>query len=165
MLNFSLLSWNIFTIRPKNEIRNEFIDYQLGNPGFHRLLIVTPAVYVHLVVNYNFNYFSLLNLESQNQAKTFSWVSQVPQSKFETNWFRDSKVMIGQTNRDKKVIYLYIEREYNTLIILHCQVFCPSGERCPLAGSNVPWAFMQGEISTILEVNLALKYSVLSLTQ
>jgi len=31
------------------------------------------------------------------------------------------------------------------------EVFCPSGERCPLAGSNVPWAFMQGEISTILQ--------------
>jgi len=30
------------------------------------------------------------------------------------------------------------------------EVFCPSGERCPLGGSNVPWAFMQGEISTIL---------------
>ena len=23
------------------------------------------------------------------------------------------------------------------------EVFCPSGERCPLGGSNVPWAFMQ----------------------
>lgn len=31
------------------------------------------------------------------------------------------------------------------------EVFCPSGDRCPLAGSNVPWAFMQGEISTILQ--------------
>jgi hypothetical protein len=30
------------------------------------------------------------------------------------------------------------------------EVFCPSAERCPLGGSNVPWAFMQGEISTIL---------------
>ena len=30
------------------------------------------------------------------------------------------------------------------------QAFCPSGERCPLQGSTVPWAFMQEEIETIL---------------
>ncbi|KAK1793340.1 hypothetical protein P4O66_011733, partial [Electrophorus voltai] len=24
------------------------------------------------------------------------------------------------------------------------EVYCPSGEKCPLVGSNVPWAFMQG---------------------
>lgn len=32
------------------------------------------------------------------------------------------------------------------------EVYCPSGERCPLDGSpnSPPWAFMQGEVSTIL---------------
>lgn len=29
------------------------------------------------------------------------------------------------------------------------EVFCPSGERCPLQGSNLPWAFMPEEIKTI----------------
>lgn len=30
------------------------------------------------------------------------------------------------------------------------EVYCPSGDRCPLVGADVPWAFMQGEINTIL---------------
>ena len=30
------------------------------------------------------------------------------------------------------------------------EVYCPSSKKCPLVGSNVPWAFMQGEIVTIL---------------
>lgn len=37
------------------------------------------------------------------------------------------------------------------------EVFCPSGERCPLQGSNLPWAFMQDEIATILGTEFTVK--------
>ena len=37
------------------------------------------------------------------------------------------------------------------------EVFCPSGERCPLQGSNLPWVFMQREIATILGTEVVLK--------
>ncbi|KAK3929316.1 Interferon regulatory factor 2-binding protein 2-B [Frankliniella fusca] len=30
------------------------------------------------------------------------------------------------------------------------EVYCPSGDKCPLANTNTPWAFMPGEINTIL---------------
>ncbi|XP_014749556.1 PREDICTED: interferon regulatory factor 2-binding protein 1-like [Sturnus vulgaris] len=36
-------------------------------------------------------------------------------------------------------------------------VHCPSGGRCPLAGSGLPWAFMQGEIAAILAGDVRVK--------
>jgi len=36
-------------------------------------------------------------------------------------------------------------------------VYCPSGEKCPLANSSIPWAFMAGEIATILGEELKVK--------
>ncbi|XP_016986716.1 probable E3 ubiquitin-protein ligase IRF2BPL [Drosophila rhopaloa] len=37
------------------------------------------------------------------------------------------------------------------------EVYCPSGDRCPLANSVIPWAFMQGEITTILGEEVKVK--------
>ncbi|XP_077421082.1 putative E3 ubiquitin-protein ligase IRF2BPL [Vanacampus margaritifer] len=37
------------------------------------------------------------------------------------------------------------------------EVYCPSGDKCPLVGSSVPWAFMQGEIATILAGDVKVK--------
>ncbi|NXL49019.1 I2BP1 protein, partial [Podilymbus podiceps] len=37
------------------------------------------------------------------------------------------------------------------------EVHCPSGGHCPLAGSGLPWAFMQGEIAAILAGDVRVK--------
>jgi len=37
------------------------------------------------------------------------------------------------------------------------EAFCPSGDKCPLAGSTGPWSFMQEEITTILDMNPNMK--------
>ncbi|KAK7795554.1 hypothetical protein U0070_009394 [Myodes glareolus] len=37
------------------------------------------------------------------------------------------------------------------------EVYCPSREKCPLVGSNVPCAFMQGEITAILDGDVKMK--------
>ena len=38
------------------------------------------------------------------------------------------------------------------------EVFCPSGERCPLGGSNVPWAFMQVYYLSLSNISNILAY-------
>ncbi|XP_002735893.1 putative E3 ubiquitin-protein ligase IRF2BPL [Saccoglossus kowalevskii] len=37
------------------------------------------------------------------------------------------------------------------------EVYCPSGQKCPLVGTSTPWAFMQGEIATILGDDIKVK--------
>ena len=71
-----------------------------GNPDLSRLFIFTPAVYPHLMVNYDFNYFSLL--KSANSTYRIG----------EANRFKGSYVMIGQTkkqtDRQTEITTLYI---------------------------------------------------------
>ena len=67
-----------------------FLRYQFGKPALPRLLIVTPAVYSHLVLNYDFYYFSIkksthLTQNLKTKLRTFPWFSRVPQTKFEAN--------------------------------------------------------------------------------
>ena len=74
-----------------------------------KVVIVIPAVYPHLVDlagKLNLRYKSgptqlrISKLRTNFKLRTFSWLSRVPQSKFEANWSRGSRVMIRQTNRE-----------------------------------------------------------------
>lgn len=53
--------------------------------------------------------------------------------------------------------YLSLSLSFCDLQGLGNEVYCPSGERCPLANSTIPWAFMQGEITTILGEEVKVK--------
>ena len=45
-------------------------------------------------------------------------------------------------------IIMQDHRPLNPFTLL--QAYCPSGDKCPLQGSQMPWAFMKEEIDTIL---------------
>ena len=84
-------------IQTNKQILVLYVYTSLGN----RILIVTPAVYPHLVDftgNLNFPYKTQL----RTKLRTFPWGSLVPQSKFEANRSGGSRVFIGQTNRQKE---------------------------------------------------------------
>ena len=69
-----------------------------------KVVIVTHVVYPHLVDlagKLNLRYkLRISKLRTNFKLRTFSWLSRVPQSKFEANWSRGSRVMIRQTNRE-----------------------------------------------------------------
>ena len=90
-----------------------FILNQLRNPAFPRVLIVTPAVYPHLVdftwtLNFHFkNRPTQLRLKTQ--LRTFPWFSQAPQSKFEANRSRVPE-LLSDKQTDKQRFLLNINR-------------------------------------------------------
>ena len=92
----------------QTEIKNLY-TYKLGNPALPTVFIIYPNVYPHLVDftgKLNFRTHSTLNLKTK--LKTFPWFSQVPQSIFEANRLKGSRVMIEQTNIQRDITTLYI---------------------------------------------------------
>ena len=82
-------------------------------------LKVTHADYPHLndfTEKVNFPYIIVDPLKTK--LRTFLWISQVPQSKFEANRSRSSSVMIGQTNKQtpKQRLQLYIYWKFRALL-------------------------------------------------
>ena len=76
--------------------------------------LVPPAVYPHLVDFTWKQHFAikvdLLNLDSQNKAKKYPWFSQVPQSKFDANWwkgFMSYDRTYKQTPKQRLQLYIY----------------------------------------------------------
>lgn len=78
-------------------------------------------------------------------------------SKWESPFWSLSKRLscwsISMGIRNNFIYYVFSKAKVQELSVKTLplfQVYCPSGEKCPLANSTVPWAFMQGEIATIL---------------
>ena len=79
------------------------------NPALPRVLMITTAVYLCLVISCHFplKKWALSTSNLNTKLITFMWFSWVPKSKFKANRSRGSWVMIGPTNRDYNFTYIH----------------------------------------------------------